>query len=184
MRHFFSRFEPPFRRVLLVESGSRGLYEDLIPGIYETYPQVDVDLVTCYAGAPEGLRESARIYRVSSYPNAGARKQLYRELRARNYDVVGIICSDEPIMTKWKWALAHKIPAKVFVVNENGDRFWLDRHHWQTIRHFAAYRAGLGGADAAGTIARLLLFPFTLAYLLTFAAVVHARRQVRLRFHL
>ena len=30
-------------------------------------------------------------------------------------------------MTKWKWALAFRLPVKVLVVNENGDFFWFDR---------------------------------------------------------
>ena len=30
-------------------------------------------------------------------------------------------------MTKWKWLIALRIPAKVFIVNENGDYFWLHR---------------------------------------------------------
>ena len=46
-------------------------------------------------------------------------------------------------MTKWKWALALRLPVKVLVVNENGDFFWFDRANWRTIRHFVLFRAGL-----------------------------------------
>ena len=82
-------------------------------------------------------------------------------------------------MTKWKWAIATRLPAKVFLVNENGDYFWLDRGHWRSIRSFVLFRAGLTGSSAVRTLARLLLFPFTLAYLLLYASTVHMRRAWR-----
>ena len=50
-----------------------------------------------------------------------------RQLRARNYSMVGMICSGEPIMTKWKWLIALRLPVKVFIINENGDYFWINR---------------------------------------------------------
>ncbi len=181
MRGFLTRRTPPFTRVLLIESGSRALYETLLPGLYKTHDDnIRVDLATCYGGVPEGFRtEAGAVYRVTGYPGRG-RKRLYRELLANRYTVAGMICSAEPIMTKWKWALALRLPSKVFVLNENGDYFWLDWGHWKVIRHFVAYRAGLTGSGAVRTIARLLLFPLTLLYLLLYAAAVHLRRRVRL----
>jgi hypothetical protein len=116
---------------------------------------------------------------VTDYPGRTNRKRLFRELRANSYTVLGVVCSGEPIMTKWKWALALRIPAKVFILNENGDYFWLDRAHWSPIRHFVLFRAGLAGSGAVRTLARLFAFPFTLLYLLSYAAAVHLRRKVR-----
>jgi hypothetical protein len=81
-------------------------------------------------------------------------------------------------MTKWKWVIAARLPAKFFILNENGDYFWLDYGHWALIRHFALYRAGLAGAGAVRTLARLALFPFTLLFLLCYAAAVHLTRRV------
>jgi hypothetical protein len=80
----------------------------------------------------------------------------------------------------WKWVLALGLPAKVFVINENCDYFWLDRKHLSAIRQFAIDRAGLAGAGAVRTPARLLAFPFTLAWLALYAAAVHTRRLLRL----
>lgn len=181
MRYFFRRRIPPFRRVLLVESGSRYVLDNLLPGLFKLYgDDMRVDLVTCYAGVPQGFREDAgTVYRVNEYSGRVRQKQLYRELAANRYDILGIICSDEPIMTKWKWGLALLLRAKVFVLNENCDYFWLDYSQAGVIRHFILYRAGLAGAGAATTIARLLFFPFTLAYLLLWAASAHLRRKVR-----
>lgn len=182
MRYVFSNRVPPFTRLLLVESGSRYLFDNLLPDLPKIHGEdLQVDLVTCYAGLPQGFRaEHGNVYRVTDYPGRANRKRLYRELRANGYNVIGIICAGEPIMTKWKWALALRIPAKVFILNENGDYFWLDRAHWSAVRHFVLFRAGLAGAGAVRTLARLAAFPFTLLYLLLYAAAVHLRRKARI----
>jgi hypothetical protein len=180
MRYFFSPDLPPFTRVLLIESGSRKLFEDLLSGLYDVYPKMRADLVTCYAGVPKNLRtEVGEVYRVTDYPGRKFRKRLYKQLATNRYDAVGMICSAEPIMTKWKWVLAARLPSKVFVLNENCDYFWLDRWHWHTILHFVLFRAGLTGSGAIRTPARLVLIPFTLLYLILYATIVHLRRKLR-----
>ncbi len=178
MRYFLRRGNPPFTKVLLVESGSRSLIENLLPGLYKVYgDQLEVDLVTCYAGVPTGFR--GEVFRVTDYSGRAGRKRLYAELKTRKYPIAGIICSGEPIMTKWKWALALQLPVKVFVLNENADYFWFDVGQWRVMSHFALYRAGLTGAAAVPTIARLVFFPVTLSYLMLYAAFVHLRRKLR-----
>jgi hypothetical protein len=179
LRHFFRRGHPSFTRVLLIESGSRRLLDYLIPGLYQTYgEQIEIDLVTCFAGVPEGFRGT--VYRVTDYAGPEGRNRLYQQLAAGEYPILGMICSGESIMTKWKWMLAARLPAKVFVLNENSDYFWLDWGHWRVIVHFMLFRIGLTGAAALPTIARLLFFPLTLAYLLLYAGVVHLRRRIRI----
>ena len=180
MRYFLSKAMPPFDRVLLVESGSRLLFEDMLSGLYEKHPNLQADLVTCYAGLPEHFRsERGRAYRVADYPDSNTRKGLYAELSSNRYNVIVIICAAQPIMTKWKWMLALRIPAKLLVLNENCDYFWFDRGHTAIIWSFILYRAGLSGAGAVRTMARLLVFPFALLYLILFAATVHVRRKLR-----
>ena len=93
--------------------------------------------------------------------------------------LMGIVCSAEPVMTKWKWALALRIPAKIFIINENGDYFWLDRKNLGPLRRFVLYRSGLTEAGAVRTLARVISFPFTLLYLILYATAVHARRALR-----
>ena len=114
------------------------------------------------------------------YAGSAARHRLYRELADRHYPVAGILCSNEPIMTKWKWMLAARLPAKIFVVNEYADALWLDWGHLRNIRQFVRVRMGLSGSAIVPALASLLLFPFSLAYLLIFAAVVHTRRRMRI----
>jgi hypothetical protein len=180
IRYFLSRRLPLFQRVLLVESGSRVLFEDLLSGLYDVYPHMHADLATCYAGAPEHFRTNVgQVYRVTDYPGRAERKKLYRQLAANKYDAIGIICSAEPIMTKWKWALAARLPGKVFVLNENGDYFWIDRGHLAIIRHFILFRAGLTGSGAVRSLARVVFLPFTLLYLILYALTVHLRRKLR-----
>jgi hypothetical protein len=184
VRYFLSRRLPPADAILLVESGSRELIEGLLPGLRETWgPDIFIDIVTCYSKAPRGCStQSTRIYRVTDYRGSEGRRRLYHELARNRYGVMGIICSGEPIMTKWKWVLAARIPAKVFVVNENGDYFWLDWGHLEPLRQFVLLRAGLADTGAARTLARIVSFPFTLLYLLLYAATVHTRRALRSLF--
>lgn len=178
MRYFFRRRLPPFARVVVIESGSRRVVESLLPQLYQRQPVQRLDLVTCFAGAPAAFQsERGAIYRVPEY--AGRRRRLVAELAANRYTIGVILCTGEPIMTKWKWLLAARLPVKVLVVNENCDYFWLDYSNWRIIRHFVLVRAGLSGAGAVATLGRLLAFPFTVAYLLLYTAIVHLRRKVR-----
>lgn len=167
--------------MLLVESGSRYLVEDLLPGVYKTHPEIEqVDLLTCFPGMPKTFDTSrGSIFRVTDYPGRQARESFFRELKNRRYSVCGILCTGEPVMTKWKWAAALRLSGKVFILNENGDYFWLDRGNLGILRHFVLFRMGLTGSSAIGTIAGLLLFPFTFTYLLLFAAYIHLRRWAR-----
>ncbi len=181
MRWLLSRRIPAVERVLLVESGSRHIAARVLAAIRRTQGEsMPVDLVTCYPDLPSGFPADTEVFRVSDYPGRTGRSRLYRQLRARGYSTLGIICSGEPIMTKWKWALAVRVPAKVFVINDNADYFWLDRAHLGMMRRMAAARLGLSGSGAARGLGQAAAFPFVLAYLLLYAAAVHLRRALRL----
>lgn len=181
VRRFFTGRVPAMDRVVLVESGSRSLYENLLPVLYRNLgSEARLDLVTCYPGLPAAFRSSqGSVYRIGDFQGRGGRGRLFRTLASNRYTAMGIICSGEPIMTKWKWAFTAGLPAKVFILNENGDYFWLDRTNWRTALHFITFRSGLSGAGAVSSLARLAAFPFSLLYLLLFAAAVHLRRKVQ-----
>ena len=85
-------------------------------------------------------------------------------------------------MTKWKWLVALRVPAKVFIINENGDYFWMHRENAAILREFALVRMGLEGAGAIRTLGRLFAFPFTFLYLILYAFTAHAGRAFRLKF--
>ena len=181
VRYLLTGRLPGVRSILLVESGTRGLLEGLINGLRQSWgDEIFIDLVTCFATLPKGFApHNTRVYRVADYRGRQARARLYRELAQNQYSLVGIVCSGEPVMTKWKWVLALRVPAKIFIINENGDYFWLDRKHLGPIRRFVLYRSGLAGAGAVRTVARLISFPFMLLYLLLYATSAHARRALR-----
>jgi hypothetical protein len=181
VRYFLTGRLPKVTAILLVESGSRGLVEGVLPGLRENFgPNIFIDLVTCYSSLPNGFDPArTRVFRVSDYRGRHARRRLYRELVANRYALLGIICSGEVVMAKWKWAIALHVPAKVFIINENGDYFWLDRLHLDPIRQFVLLRTGLAGSGAVRSLVRLATFPFTLFYLLLYATVVHTRRALR-----
>jgi hypothetical protein len=181
VRYYRKGWVPPYNRVLLVESGSRSIAEKILSHIYEQRgADTPVDIVTCYAGAPRGFNDaSGTMFYVTDY-GPDERHRLLEQLLNRRHTVLGIICSAEPIMTKWKWWLAYQIPAKVFIINENSDYFYVDLPNWRIVLHFALFRAGLTGPKAVQTVGRLLLLPFTLAYLTAFAGWIHLRRRVRL----
>lgn len=177
-----SRRAPAGSRILLIESGSRSLMEGLLPLLRSTWAgSYEFDLVTCYGGVPEALPENARVFRVGDYGTPELRRELIKELRGRDYAYAGMICSAEPIMTKWKWMLALRVPAKFFIVNENGDYFWVCRENAESVRRFALVRAGLQGGGAGRTLARLAMFPFTVIFLLLYALWAHAGRIMRTR---
>jgi len=161
-----------------VESGSRKVSQRLLAVLSDTWPEIEIDVVTCYPGEPEGLQ--GRVYRVTDYKGPAQRKRLYRDLAARQYGLTGILCTADPIMTKWKWVLAARLRSKIFVVNENADFFWLDRGHWRNALRMAQTRTGITGTAGIPALAQWLFFPVTLAYLLLFAGAVHIKRKVRM----
>jgi hypothetical protein len=181
VRYVFTRRDPDVNAILLVESGSRHLLERLIPTLRATWGEdIFIDLVSCYNTLPQGFRpETTRLYCVTEYRGRELRKRLYRQLLANHYAYIGIVCSAEPLMTKWKWAVALRVPAKLFIINENADFFWFHRLHWRVLWRFLLFRSGMADAGAVRMLAGLILFPFTLLYLVLYATTVHARRSLR-----
>jgi len=179
LRLFFRTHIPDCSRILLIESGPRQVIERVIPHLKDLFgDDVGIDLLTCYAGEPAGFR--GRVYSVNDYGGAAGRDALWADLAKRNYAVAGVVCAAVPIMTKWKWWLAFKAPAKIFIINENADYFWLDRAHLGQLRRFATHRMGISGSAAVPSLVRLVFFPLTLAYLLLYAGTVHLRRRIRI----
>jgi len=178
LRHFLSPDIPDGPRVLLIESGPRVVIERVILHLRRQFGEnVEMDLVTCYAGEPAGFR--GRVFNVNDYGGATGREALWADLAQRNYSAAGVVCAAVPIMTKWKWWLAYKVPAKIFIINENADYFWMDRTHLRQLRKFVTHRLGISGAAAVPALLRLAVFPLTLAYLLLYAGTVHLRRKLR-----
>lgn len=186
MRWVLSSRVPPVTRILLVESGPRPVAEAVAPRLREVFgPNVAIDLLTCLPesqGEPAGLRDGPPhiVWRVTEHPDNDCRWRLLREIRNRRHEVCAILCADDGTMSPWRSAVLALLPAKFLIVNENADFFWLDRAHFSNLSQLALSRAGLLGDSAVRVAAHLLLFPFTLTYLLLYAGYVHTGRLIRM----
>jgi len=168
---------PENTRILLVESGTRELLEKAIPSIRTFWGGITppIDVLTCFPGVPEGIGDDGEIYRVTDYPGP-ERKRLLRELKGKGYAVMGLVCSEEPILFKWKCLIAASVPAKLLVINESGDCFWADRNNWTAIRQFIASRSGITGATVLRSILQTAALPVTFLWLVFFTAGAHTVR--------
>ena len=183
MFRFLSRHAAPFTRVLLVESGSRAIAEKVLPLLYERHSAETVDLLTCFEGQPVAFHAAGgRVLRSFDYPDRHARRRLMRDLRSRQYSVLAIVCSGEPYLARYKFALAMLLAAKVLIVNEHADYFWCDRGSLGTLWRLFTTRAGIGSEGGNRTLFRIAAFPFQLLLLMGFAARVHLMRGLRLLF--
>ncbi len=166
--------------VLFIESGSRGLAERFLTHLYTSHPAQRVDVLTCYEGAPSSFDPSrGSVISIHSAGGFSGRRQLITGLAHNGYSVVGILCSGEPIMTRWKWAVALRVPAKLLVVNENVDYFWFDRGNFGSMRAMVKHRFGMHTVSSPQLAISAILFPFVFLYLLAYAGWIHTRRLLR-----
>ncbi len=180
MRLFLRSAGVAMDRVLFIESGSRSLAERFLAHLYTSHPAERVDVLTCYAGAPSNFDPSrGSVISVHSAGDFGGRRQLITGLARNGYSVVGILCSGEPIMTRWKWIIALRVPAKLLVVNENVDYFWFDRGNLASMRAMVKHRFGVHTVSSPQLAVGAVLFPFVLLYLLAYAGWIHGRRILR-----
>ena len=174
-----SRWTPKLRHVLLIESGARDAAGKFLAEVYGLAENERVDVLTCYRNAPDAFDASrGRIFFTHDAQNGG-RSKLFQTLSQSGYSAICMLCTGDSIMTKWKWAAAARIPAKVMIVNENADSFWLDRGHMRDLRNLLIERSGLKELTPLRTLAHAIAFPFTLAIVLSFAGYMKSRRALR-----
>ena len=181
MRYLFSRRIPPLEDVLVIESGPREVAERFLRHLYDVQHSRRVDVVTCFGSAPVQFdAERGVCYSIHDPAYAGRRGQLIRILAKGNpYSVVSVLCTGSPIMSKWKWAIASRTPAKTLIVNENADFFFLDWRHRHIAKRMVSSRIGVDGGFSLGLVADVLLVPFTIAYLALSTATIQLRRLLR-----
>jgi hypothetical protein len=177
-----SRWSPKLERVLVIESGARSAAERFLARLYVEEPAEQVDVLTCYDSPPRTFDASrGRVFYTHKAQTGSARAHLFRGFREARYSAVCMLCTGDDIMTKWKWAAAARLRAKVMIVNENADTFWLDRGHLRELRGMARDRVGSAWLIPIRIAYQALAFPFTITVLLGFAALAHGRRLWHLR---
>ena len=81
VRYLLTGRQPEAAAILLVESGSRGILERMLPPLRRSWGRdVAIDLVSCFATLPAGFPPETRLYRVTDYRGPEGRGKLYREL--------------------------------------------------------------------------------------------------------
>jgi hypothetical protein len=178
MKDFFRGAVPQPRSILAIESGSPHILRRALGGIRQMFPEAQLHLCTCWPDpAPDGV---STLFRVADYPSQRDKIRLLLTFRRSRYDVLVILCSQEPIMYAWKMMVLLLVPAKTLIVNENGDFFWLDWQNRGALRQFLATRWVIIRKEFLLTILRAIVFPFTLLFLIANAVFFYARRWRRL----
>lgn len=178
MKYFFSRKVPSAQDILLMESGSPEVARTALEGIRKMFPSARCHLCTCWPNPPAGL--FASVLRVTDYPSSWDKLRLLYSYRQKGWEVLVMLCTGEPILWRWKIAALLLLPAKVLIINENADFFWLDWGNRKTFRRFLAIRWGVNQEELLQTALRACVFPLTLLVLLVTAAWLYARRWRRL----
>jgi len=178
MKYFFRRKFPDADDVLVIESGSPEVARRALGGIRDIFPRARVHLLTCWPDPPDGFLTD--VFRTADYPSGWEKVRLLLSFARRRWRVLAILCTGEPILWRWKMLALGLLPAKVLIVNENADFFWLDWDNRKTLRHFLAIRWGVNRDEILATLFRALVFPMALLILLATAGYLYARRWRRL----
>ncbi|MCH8265899.1 MAG: hypothetical protein IH846_00090 [Acidobacteria bacterium] len=178
MKYFFRRKVPQAADILLIESGSPDVQRRALESILKLFPNARYHLCTCHPAPPPGA--FASVYRVTDYPSGWSKLRLLYSFRRKKWEVLVILCTGEPILWRWKMLGMLLLPAKVLVVNENADFFWLDWGSRQALRRFLGIRWGENLDDVSHTLLRACAFPLTLFILLCTAGFLYTRRLWRL----
>ena len=189
MKYFFRKKVPLAHDVLFIESGSPEVTRRALEGIRQIFPGARHHLLTCWPDAPSVRFDT--VFRASKYPTWWSKLHLLLSIRRKGWEVMAILCTGERILWRWKIVALVLVPAKVLVVNENADFFWLYWGNWRTLQQLLALRwgvnlLGVNLGELCSTALRALVFPFTLLFLLLIATSLYTRRWWRLaiwKFH-
>lgn len=177
MTGLLRRSQPPLRRVLLIESGSRSVADQFLRYLYQFKGCSQVDLLTCFSAPPEAFQSRyGRIFLVTDPAIAGNRQQFIRMIASTPYDVVAVLSTGSQILRNWKWAIALLTRAKILLVKQDVDYIFLDYGYLQRINAPRLRREQLTRLRLFGEV---LLMPFMILYLLLYAGRVHLGRLLR-----
>jgi hypothetical protein len=178
MKYFFRRRIPAAQDVLLMESGSPEVAQRALPGMKVLFAEARFHLCTCQAEV--NSEPFASVLRVTDYPTLWTKLGLLVSIYRKQWSILAILCTGENLLLRWKVMAALLLPAKVLVVNENADFFWLDWENRGILRRLVANRWGVNRSEILSTLLRMAVFPVTLIFLLANAGRLYLRRAWRL----
>ncbi|MBI4464241.1 MAG: hypothetical protein HY647_06010 [Acidobacteria bacterium] len=178
MKYFFSFHVPIPSDILVLESGPREVAAQALPKIRAIFPQARCHLCTCWSEPP--AETFASVYRVQEFPSVWDKLRLLWSFRRRRWPVLVVLWTNSPILWCWKTLALLFQPAKVLVINENADFFWLQWSNRGILRQLLQTRWGLQRAVLFRIGLAALVFPITLLVLVATAGVYYARRWRRL----
>ena len=178
MKYFFSPRVPAPTDILVLESGPREVAAKALQGIRAMFPRARYHLCTCWLEAPQ--ETFTTIYRVADFSSGRDKLRLLWSFRCKRWPVLVVLCTDSSILWRWKVLALLLQPAKVLIVNENADFFWLQWANRGILRQLLRTRWGLPTGALFRTTLAALVFPATFLVLAATAAVYYARRWRRL----
>jgi hypothetical protein len=97
---------------------------------------------------------------------------------ATPYTAIAILSTDTGVLTGWKWVVALFAGAPVVMIHQEGI---IQRvgFRCRIARLISPRPMRVWIQDQLGLCAEVLIMPFTMIYLLMYAAAVHARRVTR-----
>lgn len=190
MHRLLARSQPSFGSVLLIESGPRPVTEQFLRFLYNVKGAAHVDVLTCDSKPPDAF-DFARgvVYSVHDAEARDNRGHFIRKLASGPYTVLAVMLTGSPILEKWKWVLAFRSSARLIAVNEEAKYFGLEiwnhrsmeRMLLQRLNPFADCTRDSLAAVVLTFLAGVFVAPFTITYLLLYAAAQHLRRWFRNR---
>jgi hypothetical protein len=178
MKYFFRRRIPKAGDILLMESGSPEVARRALEGIRNLFPGASFHLCTFRPDPPLPIYSS--VFRVTDYPTGWKKLGLLFSFRRQGWEVLVILCTGEQILWRWKMLAMALLPAKVLVVNEHADFFWLEWDNLRTVRQLLGIRWGVNLEEFFYNLLRALIFPLTFLFLISTAGFLYLRRAWRL----
>jgi hypothetical protein len=174
MKDFFGRKFPSGGDVLIIESGSPHITDRAVIGLHRMFPNSPLHLATCWPN--RAGRDFAQVFAVGEYAGRSEKVGLLGSFRRHGYSVLALLCSGEPIMNLWRTLALLLVPAKVIIINENGDFFWLSWENRTMLRSFLSARWGVNLRHGLKIVLLALAFPFTVLFLMLTALYYYLRR--------
>ena len=187
MRGFFQRTNEPLRRILLIESGPRETGELVLSRLFASGDNnaslLQCDVLTCYASGPSAFDPTRGTLLSVHAPEATTNRRAYvNKLASHPYDAVFILCLGSGVLAKWKWAIAAKSKSRLAIADEFGDWFFVSFQNLGQLAVLALRRSNLASLPLLLiAVAKILIAPFLITYLVLYAIGVHTRRWVRTR---